>query len=139
MSVKALSEARVSAMKSGDTIAKSILSVLKSDADNLAKKTLRETTDADVEASAKSLVKKINESGKLKGSLSEKETAELEVLKAFVPKEASPEETKSKVDAMLAETGLDPKTTPVGQLMGKVKSLGVDMKIASEYLKELSK
>jgi ribosomal protein L7Ae-like RNA K-turn-binding protein len=137
--VTKLNAMRIEALKSGDKVASSIFSVLKADADKIAKKELREMTDADIEKSAKSIVKSLDESIKIKGGIATtQEQIEYQLMKFFLPEEVSPEDTINQLQEYLSGNDIQVTKANFGQVMGKVKALGVDMKVASAYLKSIT-
>ncbi len=99
------------AMKNRDTLKSSVLSFLRAQLLNLAvEKKKNKLEDAEVFAVIKKLIKQRQDSVEqfTKGNrpeLAEKETKELEMLKAYLPPELSRDEINKIIDAVIAESG----------------------------------
>ena len=118
------------AMKEQDKIRMSVLRMLKTAINNkMIEKKVNELKDNDVIALIRKDVKRHQDSieqfkkGK-RDDLAKKEEAELEILKSYLPKEASPEEIKEIVKKVIGETGASSK-----------KDFGKVMKASMEKLK----
>ena len=137
-----LKASRIVAMKEKDEVAKAILSCLLSDADSIAKKEQRETTDTDVEKSAKSLLKKLEETLKIVGDkATDAQKRELVIVKEYAPQMADAAQTEALVRQYLATLSEDELLKKnQGKIMGSLKTLsGIDMKVASSIVSSLLK
>ena len=139
--IKKLQQAKISAMKEKNSIAKSILSMLHSDALVMAKKETRELTNDDIMKSAKTLIKRntqaITDVEKGNGDASALKT-EIDILYTFLPTQKTEDEIKAIIDDIMAPI---PEEDRIHKLRGTVmKQLktehgdSIDMGFAVKYL-----
>jgi uncharacterized protein YqeY len=151
-----LKKMKIKAMKEKDTESKSILSVLQSDTQSIAKSdSNREIVDADIVKAAKTLINRNNKAINDITTASQTETdqskhdvmtsnvatltRENAILNEFVPQTKSSEEIHTIIDGLLSDLPEGDKVkSSMGKLMGKLKSYGdsMDMKVASKYLSQ---
>ena len=140
--VNKLKQARIKAMKDHDAIAKSILSVLYSEALTIAKKEIRDVTDSDIIKSAKSLIKRNTQTLDL---IKDKDNtiitlrllSENGILETYLPEQLSEEEIHKAVDIIIDTLDIDTlERKHQGMIMKELKLLGdiVNMGIASKYV-----
>ena len=129
----------MAAFKAKDTASKNLLSVIKGEIQTIEKNTGTESmTDEDVakilNKTAKGLAESISKMSSIAGQESniEQATAELEILKGYLPKRMSREEIVQKVSDMKA-TGV----SNIGLIMKEFAGLSVDRKVVSEVIKEI--
>ena len=143
--INKLKEDRIKAMKERDIITKSILSVLHSDSLSLAKKEMRDVTEQDIITSAKTLIKRNEQTIKLVESKKDMQLLdkltdarkEILILQKFLPVQMTDEEIKIEVDNILKtipEDDLIKKNQ--GIIMSQLKKFGdsINMGIASKYV-----
>jgi len=129
----------MTAFKAKDTASKNLLSVIKGEIQTIEKNTGTESmTDEDVakilNKTAKGLVESISKMSSIAGQESniEQATAELEILKGYLPKLMSREEIVQKVSDMKAAG-----VSNIGLIMKEFAGLSVDRKVVSEVIKEI--
>lgn len=136
-----LQELKVRAMKNRDTIAKNILSLLHSDALNLAKKETRLLTGEDIVKAAKTIIKRnrqaIIDVEKGHGDPSDLNT-EITILQKFLPTQKSEEEIKVIIDTIIEQIPEGERSRKIqGKIMKQIKDEhgdAVDMGIAAKHL-----
>ena len=122
---EAIDAALKDAMKRRDTLRVSALRMLKAAIRNREIELGRAATDEDIAAVARWLIKQREEAaGQYEAAgrdeLAEKERAEIEVLRAFLPRMLSQEELEAAVEEAVRETGAaGPKD--MGRVMGRLK------------------
>ncbi len=122
---EAIDAALKDAMKRRDTLRVSALRMLKAAIRNREIELGRAATDEDIAAVARRLIKQREEAaGQYEAAgrdeLAEKERAEIEVLRAFLPRMLSQEELEAAVEEAVRETGAaGPKD--MGRVMGRLK------------------
>ncbi len=122
---EAIDAALKDAMKRRDTLRVSALRMLKAAIRNREIELGRAATDEDIAAVARRLIKQREEAaGQYEAAgrdeLAEKERAEIEVLRAFLPRMLSREELEAAVEEAVRETGAaGPKD--MGRVMGRLK------------------
>jgi len=139
--LKKLQKSKIAAMKEKDTVAKAILSLLHSDALNMAKKEMREVTDDDIIKSSKSLIKRnkqtIAEVDKVGGDSSALHT-EVGILLNFLPPQKTGDEIKAIIDDMINDFPEEERTRRVqGTIMKELKKAhgdSIDMGAAAKYI-----
>ena len=131
------------AMKRRDAVVVSTLRMLLADAKNALVETTKKDTLTQDEAIAlvqrgakrrREAIEQYEKAGR--ADLAEKETAELHVLEAYLPKQLSPEETEAIVDKAIATTGAATKRDMgkvMKEIMGKHKG-EVDGKLAQQLV-----
>jgi len=123
----------MTAFKSKNMVAKSILSVVKGEIQTVEKNTGSDNlSDAEVTKILTKTVKSLKETIALAND--EKSKLELEVLEVYLPKQMSKEEVTSKVNELV---GLG--ITQIGAIMKEFASLPADKKMVSEVIKEVIK
>jgi len=137
--VNKLKQDRIKAMKEKDDIAKSILSVLYSEALSIAKKEMRDVTDSDIIKSAKLLIKRNKQTLDLIKDNDNivKLISENEILETYLPVQMTEEEVHKAVDIIIDTLGIkNLERKHQGMIMKELKLLGdiVDMSIASKYI-----
>ena len=139
--VQQLNTDRAIALRNNLGVVKSILSVLLSDAQSIAKKATREVEDEDIQKSAKSITKKIEETIKIateKGYECAIEKYELEILKKFLPPTMSYVEIHSAVIKTINENGLETIQSNFPNIMKAIKKVkGIDIEVAVSVVREL--
>ena len=139
--IKKLQDSKIKAMKDKDTIAKAILSLLHSDALNLAKKDNRPITDKDIIRCAKTLIKRnnqtINEIKKATGNPAQLES-EVKILLGYLPAQKDKEDIQDIVLGIIEKIPKEERTKKAqGGIMKQIKDKygdAVDMSIASKYV-----
>jgi uncharacterized protein YqeY len=137
-----LQKAKITAMKSKDSIGKSILSLLHSDALNIAKKDKREVEEDDILKSAKSLIKKnkqaISDAQANLGATLPHYEKENEILADFLPEQINTADMELAIDGLLEAFPEEERTRKIqGQLMKSLKEKfgnTIDMGAASKYI-----
>jgi uncharacterized protein YqeY len=132
------------AMKSGDTTTRDTLRMILGGLKKLDVDLGRDVTDDDVMGAlmnaAKTRQQSIDEFGKAgRQDLVAKETAELEVVRRYLPKQLGETETRALVQALIAELGLASKKD-VGRLMKEAMARhkgAVDGKLVQKLAAEL--
>ena len=131
-----------SAMRSKDQARLTTLRGIKSEADKLAKVDVRETTTEDVENAIVKGIKQRNDAIKLyvqggRDDLADKERAEVEILKEFLPEQLDESAIITIVDEVIASTGATTKKE-MGKVMGalssKIAKGTADMKLVSSIV-----
>lgn len=130
-----------SAMKTGDTVRRDCLRSLMSEIKNQTVNAGKELTEDIVVKCVQKAVKQHDDSiAQFKAAnrtdLVEKEVAELEVLKAYLPKMLSEDETKAIIDNVLQTVEATKKN--MGLIMKQLPS-EVDRKVAAKYLNGILK
>jgi len=119
----------MTAFKEKNTVAKNLLSVVKSEIQTTEKNISGELSDEDVikilQKSAKSLKEMI-------ASGSEQAIVELTIIEAYLPKQMSKDEVIQKVNE-LVNSGI----TQMGAIMKEFATLPADKKMVSEVVKEI--
>jgi len=129
---------RITAMKAKNTLAKSILSCLLSDAQTVAKTELRELTDNDVVESAKKLIKQNQSVIALGADNAPELKLENDVLKEFAPQQYTEAQLHSIIDVLIAKLPeLVRGNGMIKSLMPLLKEHGdmLDKRAASDYIK----
>lgn len=121
----------VDAMRSKDTVAKNLLSVIKGDIQNLEKASkVDELSDEEVikilNKSAKTLREMITQTG------DQESKEQLTIVEAYLPQEMNREEITAKVSEILTSG-----VTNLGGVMKAFGSLQADRKVVQEVAKEL--
>lgn len=121
----------VDAMRSKDTVAKNLLSVIKGDIQNVEKASkVDELSDEEVikilNKSAKTLREVINQTG------DQESKEQLTIVEAYLPKQMTRDEISAKVNELM-ESGV----TNLGGVMKAFGSLPADRKVVQEVVKEL--
>ncbi len=139
--VQQLNTDRAIALRQNQGVTKSILSVLLSDAQTIAKKTNREIEDEDIQKSAKSISKKIEETIKIaseKGYECAIEKMELDILSKFLPPQMSYVEIHSSVIKTINENGLETIQSNFPNIMKAIKKVnGIDIEVAVSIVRDL--
>lgn len=130
-----------SAMKTGDTVRRDCLRSLMSEIKNQTVNAGKELTEDVVVRCVQKAVKQHEDSvAQFKSAnrtdLVEKETAELEVLKGYLPNMLSEDETKALIDNVLHT--VEPTKKNMGIVMKQLPS-EVDRKVAAKYLNGILK
>ncbi len=121
----------MTAFKSKNMVAKSILSVVKGEIQTVEKNTGSDNlSDAEVTKILTKTVKSLKETITLAND--EKSKLELAVIEVYLPKQMSKEEVTSKVTE-LVNSGI----TQIGAIMKEFASLPADKKMVSEVIKEV--
>lgn len=121
----------MTAFKSKNMVAKSILSVVKGEIQTVEKNTGSDNlSDAEVTKILTKTVKSLKETIALAND--EKSKLELAVIEVYLPKQMSKEEVTSKVTE-LVNSGI----TQIGAIMKEFASLPADKKMVSEVIKEV--
>lgn len=121
----------MTAFKSKNMVAKSILSVVKGEIQTVEKNIGSDNlSDAEVTKILTKTVKSLKETITL--SNDEKSKLELAVVEVYLPKQMSKEEVTAKVTE-LVNSGI----TQIGAIMKEFATLPVDKKMVSESIKEL--
>ncbi|UOO77645.1 GatB/YqeY domain-containing protein [Neisseria sp. Dent CA1/247] len=127
MSLKAqLSEDMKTAMRAKDSVTLSTVRLINAAIKQFEVDERTEADDAKVIAIITKMVKQRNDSAKIytdagRTDLAEKENAETEVLKRYLPQMMSPEEIRNAVEAAVAETGAS-SMGDMGKVMGVLKT-----------------
>jgi uncharacterized protein YqeY len=137
-----LKKNKITAMKEKNVVAKQILSLLHSDALSMAKKEMREVTENDIVASAKSLIKKnkqaISDAKEHTGKDLPDIEKEIDILMGFLPEQISEDEMKTTIDSLLSEIPEEDRTRRAqGGIMKALKlkyGNSIDMGLASKYV-----
>lgn len=123
----------MTAFKSKNMVAKSILSVVKGEIQTVEKNIGSDNlSDAEVTKILTKTVKSLKETITL--SNDEKSKVELSVIEVYLPKQMSKEEVTSKVTE-LVNSGI----TQIGAIMKEFATLPADKKMVSESIKEVVK
>ena len=123
----------MTAFKSKNMVAKSILSVVKGEIQNVEKNIGSDNlSDVEVTKILTKTVKSLKETITL--SNDEKSKLELAVVEVYLPKQMSKEEVTAKV-AELVNSGI----TQIGAIMKEFATLPADKKMVSESIKEVIK
>jgi uncharacterized protein YqeY len=123
----------MTAFKSKNMVAKSILSVVKGEIQNVEKNVGTDNlSDAEVTKILTKTVKSLKETIALTND--EKSKVELSVIEVYLPTQMSKEEVTAKVTE-LANSGI----TQIGAIMKEFATLPADKKMVSESIKEVIK
>lgn len=123
----------MTAFKSKNMVAKSILSVVKGEIQTVEKNIGSDNlSDAEVTKILTKTVKSLKETITLTND--EKSKVELSVIEVYLPKQMSKEEVTSKVTE-LVNSGI----TQIGAIMKEFSTLPADKKMVSESIKEVIK
>jgi uncharacterized protein YqeY len=123
----------MTAFKAKNTVAKSILSVIKGEIQTVEKNTGSESlSDVEVTKILTKTVKSLKETISLAND--EKSKIELSIVEAYLPKQMSKEEVTAKVTE-LVNSGV----TQIGAIMKEFATLPADKKMVSEVIKEIVK
>lgn len=121
----------MTAFKSKNVIAKSILSVVKGEIQTVEKNTGSENlSDAEVAKILNKTVKSLKETISMAND--EKSKLELAIVEVYLPKQMSKEEVTAKVNELVS-SGI----TQIGAIMKEFSTLPVDKKMVSEVVKEV--
>lgn len=131
-----------SAMRAKDKARLTTLRGIKSDADSIAKKDVRETTSEDVENAILRGVKQRQEAVDLyiKGGredLAENEKAEIVILQEFLPEQLTEEEISELVDDAIATLGATTKKEMgkvIGYVNGKIAKGSAEGKVIAKIV-----
>ena len=133
------------AMKAHDNVKRDCLRTVMSDIKNLTVNAGKELTDdACLKALQKSAKTHQDSIDQFKAAgrddLASKEIQELDILKSYLPKTLSAEETESEVKKVLEGSSIDPVKKNMGQFMKILSQVpGIDKKAASSFLGKLLK
>jgi len=123
----------ITAFKSKNAVAKSILSVVKGEIQNIEKNVGSDNlSDVEVTKILTKTVKSLKETIAL--SNDEKSKLELAIVEVYLPKQMSKEEVTAKVTE-LVNSGI----TQIGAIMKEFATLPADKKMVSESIKEVTK
>lgn len=128
------------AMKAHDNVKRDCLRTVMSDIKNLTVNAGKELTDdACLKALQKSAKTHQDSIDQFKAAgrddLASKEIQELDILKSYLPKALSAEETEAEVKKVLEGSGIDPVKKNMGQFMKILSQVpGIDKKAASSIL-----
>jgi uncharacterized protein YqeY len=123
----------ITALKSKNVVAKSILSVVKGEIQTIEKNIGTDNlSDVEVTKILTKTVKSLKETITL--SNDEKSKVELSVIEVYLPTQMSKEEVTTKVTE-LVNSGI----TQIGEIMKEFATLPVDKKMVSESIKEVIK
>jgi uncharacterized protein YqeY len=123
----------MTAFKSKNMVAKSILSVVKGEIQNVEKNIGSDNlSDVEVTKILTKTVKSLKETISLTND--EKSKSELSILEVYLPKQMSKEEVTTKVTE-LVNSGI----TQIGAIMKEFATLPADKKMVSEAIKEVVK
>lgn len=121
----------MTAFKSKNTVAKSILSVVKGEIQTVEKNTGSDNlSDAEVIKILTKTVKSLKETISMAND--EKSKLELAIVEVYLPKQMSKEEVTAKVTE-LVNSGI----TQIGAIMKEFATLPADKKMVSEVIKEV--
>lgn len=121
------------AFKAKNTIAKSLLSVVKGDIQNIEKNIGQSPlSDAEVNKILAKVSKNLKET--ISQSNDEESKAQLLIVESYLPKQMSKEEVTSKVTELVG-SGI----TSIGEIMKAFATLPADKKMVSETIKEVVK
>jgi len=131
----------MTALKSKNTVAKNLLSVVKGEIQTIEKNTgVENMSDEDVLKILTKTAKSLNETIKALSPIDDKgedivqAVVELAIIQGYLPKQMSKDEVTQKVTE-LVNSGL----TTVGLIMKEFSSLPADKKMVSEVIKEIIK
>ena len=133
------------AMKAHDNVKRDCLRTVMSDIKNLTVNAGKEITDDAclkvLQKSAKTHQDSIDQfKAAGRDDLASKELQELDILKSYLPKALSAEETEVEVKKVLERSGIDPVKKNMGQFMKILSQVpGIDKKAASSFLGKLLK
>lgn len=133
------------AMKAHDNVKRDCLRTVMSDIKNLTVNAGKEITDDAclkvLQKSAKTHQDSIDQFKTAgRNDLASKELQELDILKSYLPKALSAEETEVEVKKVLERSGIDPVKKNMGQFMKILSQVpGIDKKAASSFLGKLLK
>ena len=123
----------MTAFKSKNVVAKSILSVVKGEIQTVEKNVgVDNLSDAEVIKILTKTVKSLKET--ISMSNDEKSKLELDIVEVYLPKQMSKEEVTTKVTE-LVNSGI----TQIGMIMKEFATLPADKKMVSEVVKEIIK
>ena len=123
----------MTAFKSKNVIAKSILSVVKGEIQTVEKNTGSENlSDAEVTKILNKTVKSLKETISMAND--EKSKLELAIVEVYLPKQMSKDEVTAKVNELVG-SGI----TQIGAIMKEFATLPADKKMVSEVVKEVIK
>lgn len=136
-----LKQARIKAMKDKDTITKSILSYLQSEAQVVAKEELRDINDIDITEIAKALIKKNQSLIDLGASNIDELNKENSILSEYAPQKFDESKLQSLIDELIE--GLsenDRGNGMIKRIMPELNKYGdmVDKRLASQYINKKS-
>ena len=141
MKIQQINKDYMTALKSKNTVAKNLLSVVKGEIQTIEKNTgVENMSDEDVLKILTKTAKSLNETIKSlspvdgKGEDLAQACYELTIIQSYLPKQMSVEEVTQKVTE-LVNSGL----TTVGLIMKEFSSLPADKKMVSEVIKEIIK
>lgn len=133
------------AMKAHDNVKRDCLRTVMSDIKNLTVNAGKEITDDAclkvLQKSAKTHQDSIDQfKAAGRDDLASREIQELDILKAYLPKALSAEETEIEVKKVLEGSSIDPVKKNMGQFMKILSQVpGIDKKAASSFLGKLLK
>lgn len=120
----------ISAFKSGNSVVKNLLSVVKGDIQTAEKNLVVESlSDEEVVKILTKFSKNLKENISLSGDESSK--IELSVIESYLPKQMSVEDIQSKISSLVASG-----VTNIGLIMKEFSTLPADKKIVSELAKK---
>lgn len=133
------------AMKAHDNVKRDCLRTVMSDIKNLTVNAGKEITDDAclkvLQKSAKTHQDSIDQFKSAgRDDLASREIQELDILKSYLPKALSAEETEAEVKKVLEGSSIDPVKKNMGQFMKILSQVpGIDKKAASSFLGKLLK
>lgn len=113
------------AMKTKDTVRRDILRQVKNEVKNIEVNERRNTTEADVDAMLKRVIKQTNETldGSIKAGTDENRTntlmAQVAILKEYLPEQVNGDVLITLIDEVIAEIGASTKKD-MGRVMGEL-------------------
>ena len=113
------------AMKAKDTVRRDILRQVKNEVKNIEVNERRNTTEADVDAMLKRVIKQTNETldGSIKAGTDENRTntlmAQVAILKEYLPEQVNGDALITLIDEVIAEIGASTKKD-MGRVMGEL-------------------
>lgn len=113
------------AMKAKDTVRRDILRQVKNEVKNIEVNERRNTTEADVDAMLKRVIKQTNETldGSIKAGTDENRTntlmAQVAILKEYLPEQVSGDALITLIDEVIADIGASTKKD-MGRVMGEL-------------------
>ncbi len=123
-----ISKDYMTAFKARNTVAKNILSVVKSDIQTIEKNKCKELSDEEVMAILLKTAKSLKETIKFGG---EQAKIELEIVESYLPKQMSREEVTEKISSLV-----DSGVTKIGDIMKEFAGFN-DKKMVSEIIREV--
>lgn len=124
-----LKKAKITAMKNKDQVTKDILILILDNAEKLAKKSMREVSEADVISALRSTKNKAQEALDIYAKATTSDVSveiaraqkEMEIATQFLPKETSESDVKAKILEIVASKQLPKAPSSMKILMGSLK------------------